>query len=430
MGTVPEASGGEQAPIVATQAAPVAGSAAPATPTSGLLVVDKPRGVTSHNIVAAARGALHMKKVGHAGTLDPMATGVLVVGFGNATRLLNHIVEHDKTYEATIRLGQSTTTDDADGELLSATSPERWQELLALPVAGGPQSAGENGPVNAAKGSAVAAAKVADDGSAYHPHQEAFLPDGQQLWRDRIDDIIALQLTGSIEQVPNTFSAIKINGQRAYDLARDGKDVQLKARRITVSAFGVLDVRFGYAPTRQLGLPLVSAADGRATTERDDAEATPVIDVDVRVSCSAGTYIRALGRDLGAALGVGGHLIRLRRTRVGGFDVSSPNVITAHVETREYTDRNGNHQSRNRAVLDVIGDELAGKALTMLDAARGTMPLLAITDQDAVNLRYGRRIPYDIHGTAAAYLPQSGEVVALVERAKRGEAKPATVFGA
>ena len=108
-----------------------------------------------------------------------------------------------------------------------------------------------------------------------------------------------------------------------------------------------------------------------------------MIDVDVRVSCSAGTYIRALGRDLGAALGVGGHLIRLRRTRVGGFDVSSPNVITAHVETREYTDRNGNHQSRNRAVLDVIGDELAGKALTMLDAARGTMPLLAITDQDA-----------------------------------------------
>ena len=334
MGTVPEASGGEQAPIAAAEAAPVAGSAAPVTPTSGLLVVDKPRGVTSHDIVAAARGALHMKKVGHAGTLDPMATGVLVVGFGNATRLLNHIVEHDKTYEATIRLGQSTTTDDADGELLSATSPERWQELLALPVAGGPQS---------------------DDGSAYHPHQEAFSPDCQQLWRDRIDDIIALQLTGSIEQVPNTFSAIKINGQRAYDLARDGKDVQLKARRITVSAFGVLDVRFGYAPTRQLGLPLVSAADGLATTERDDAEATPVIDVDVRVSCSAGTYIRALGRDLGAALGVGGHLIRLRRTRVGGFDVSSPNVITAHVETREYTDRNGNHQSRNRAVLDVIG---------------------------------------------------------------------------
>ena len=139
MGTVPEASGGEQAPIVASEAAPAAGSAAPATPTSGLLVVDKPRGVTSHDIVAAARGALHMKKVGHAGTLDPMATGVLVVGFGNATRLLNHIVEHDKTYEATIRLGQSTTTDDADGELLSATSPERWQELLALPVAGGPQ---------------------------------------------------------------------------------------------------------------------------------------------------------------------------------------------------------------------------------------------------------------------------------------------------
>lgn len=256
------------------------------------------------------------------------------------------------------------------------------------------------------------------------------MPDGQQLWRDRIDDIIALQLTGSIEQVPNTFSAIKINGQRAYDLARDGKDVQLKARRITVSAFGVLDVRFGYAPTRQLGLPLVSAADGRATTERDDAEATPVIDVDVRVSCSAGTYIRALGRDLGAALGVGGHLIRLRRTRVGRFRRLSPRSSPRtwrHASTPTAT---ATTSPATAPCSMVIGDELAGKALTMLDAARGTMPLLAITDQDAVNLRYGRRIPYDIHGTAAAYLPQSGEVVALVERAKRGEAKPATVFGA
>lgn len=145
---------------------------------SGLLVIDKPQGVTSHDVVAAVRGALHMKRVGHAGTLDPMATGVLVVGFGNATRLLNYIVDHDKTYLATIRLGQRTTTDDADGELLPGEGT-----IAEFPS------------------------------------------------RQTVEDAIAHHFTGRIEQVPNSYSAIKINGQRAYDLAREGKDVDLKAVR-------------------------------------------------------------------------------------------------------------------------------------------------------------------------------------------------------
>ena len=135
---------------------------------SGLLVIDKPQGVTSHDVVAAVRGALHMKRVGHAGTLDPMATGVLVVGFGNATRLLNYIVDHNKTYEATIRLGQRTTTDDAEGDLL----PGEW--------------------------------------AASFPSRQA------------VEQLIAERFTGRIEQVPNVYSAIKVNGQRAYDLAREG----------------------------------------------------------------------------------------------------------------------------------------------------------------------------------------------------------------
>ena len=155
---------------------------------SGLLIVDKPQGVTSHDIVAAVRGALHMKRVGHAGTLDPMATGVLVVGFGNATRLLNVIVEHDKTYEATIRLGQRTTTDDADGEIVS-TCP------------------------------------------------------APAMSREALQAVVDARFTGTIEQVPNTYSAIKINGQRAYDLARDGQEVRLKARPVTIHEFAVLDAR-------------------------------------------------------------------------------------------------------------------------------------------------------------------------------------------
>lgn len=344
---------------------------------SGLLIVDKPQGVTSHDIVAAVRGALHMKRVGHAGTLDPMATGVLVVGFGNATRLLNVIVEHDKTYEATIRLGQRTTTDDADGEIVS-TRP------------------------------------------------------APAMSREALQAVVDAQFTGTIEQVPNTYSAIKINGQRAYDLARDGQEVRLKARPVTIHELAVLDAR-----------PVLAAAvaeepSGNSPERRtpgDDESSfgsVPVLDVDVCVTCSAGTYIRALARDLGEALGVGGHLTRLRRTRVGRYRAEDPRTVTAHTEQRTFTTRDGQTVTRSRAVLDVSGDELAARALPMVEAASAAMPVIEVSDVEAADLRFGRRIRVagatPRGGRLAAVMPERHDLVAIVEPCGRGMAKPVTVF--
>ena len=343
---------------------------------SGLLIVDKPQGVTSHDIVAAVRGALHMKRVGHAGTLDPMATGVLVVGFGNATRLLNVIVEHDKTYEATIRLGQRTTTDDADGEIVS-TRP------------------------------------------------------APAMSREALQAVVDARFTGTIEQVPNTYSAIKINGQRAYDLARDGQEVRLKARPVTIHEFAVLDAR----PV------LVASGEDRSgdalegrTPEDDESRdgSVPVLDVDVRVACSAGTYIRALARDLGEALGVGGHLTRLRRTRVGRYRADDPRTVTAHTEQRTFTTRDGQTVTRSRAVLDVSGDELAARALPMVEAASAAMPVIEVSDAQAADLRFGRRIRVagatPRGGRLAAVVPERHDLVAIVEPCGHGMAKPVTVF--
>jgi tRNA pseudouridine55 synthase len=207
-----------------------------AAPT-GILLVDKPGGITSHGVVGAARRALGTRKVGHAGTLDPMATGLLILGVGTATRLLTHLVGLGKTYQATIRLGESTTTDDAEGETVARV-------------------------------------------------------DASALDRAAIDAGIAA-LTGEIDQVPSAVSAIKVDGRRAYARVRDGEEVQLAARRVTISRFEVL-------------------------TER---RADDIVDLDVVVECSSGTYIRALARDLGAGFGVGGHLTALRRTAVGPFRV-------------------------------------------------------------------------------------------------------------
>lgn len=365
----------------------------PQSTPSGLLIIDKPQGVTSFDAVAAVRGALHIKKVGHAGTLDPMATGALVIAFGHATRLLNAIVAHDKTYEATIRLGLGTTTDDAEGELVHA------------------------------------------DVSV----------DVQGLTESLIRETIESRFTGDIEQVPNTFSAIKIDGKRAYDLAREGKDVELKARPVTIGEFTVLAVRQGFIPGKCAGEPLMQAETNMPSGM------VPVMDVDVRVSCSSGTYIRALARDLGAELGVGGHLIRLRRTRVGRFalpdDTSGlisdsamsethAHTITAHTESKTFTTREGETITRGKCVLDtpaeLSGDDrrtwLLNHALTMEQAARGAMPALDITAEEAAELRFGRRIERTISEPTAAIVPQTHDVVAIVERANAHQAKPATVF--
>lgn len=383
----------------------------PQTTPSGLLIIDKPQGVTSFDAVAAVRGALHIKKVGHAGTLDPMATGTLVIAFGHATRLLNAIVAHDKTYEATIRFGLRTTTDDAEGELLADDEVRsRWRGLSA---------------------------QLAEGDQRDEP---AALPTAS--WQDLLTRTIAANFTGEIEQVPNTFSAIKINGQRAYDLAREGKDVELQPRPVTISEFTVLQVRGGYVPGEQAAEPLQDA---------EPAGGIPVLDVDVRVSCSSGTYIRALARDLGNELGVGGYLTRLRRTRVGHFalpdDTSGliapeamletrTHTITAHTERKTFTNRDGETITRNKCVLDTP-EGLAGTdrcnwlldhALTMEQAARGAMPALDITAEEASELRFGRRIERAITGPTAAIVPQTHDVVAIIERANAHQAKPATVF--
>lgn len=205
---------------------------------SGIVVVDKPQGPSSHTVVAMARRALSTKKVGHAGTLDPLATGVLVLGVNAATRLLTFLVGDDKTYEATIRLGASTVTDDTEGDVIRHASVD---EIAAV--------------------------------------------------ADEAIDAGVSDLTGMISQRPSAVSAIKIDGQRAYDRVRSGEDVELPARDVTVSRFDVIARRRG----------------------------SDFIDLDVVVDCSSGTYIRALARDLGSALGVGGHLIALRRTRSGLF---------------------------------------------------------------------------------------------------------------
>ena len=214
-------------------------SSRPAVP-PGLVVVDKAPGMTSHDVVARVRRIIGTRKVGHAGTLDPMATGVLVLGVERATKLLGHLALDRKVYLATIRLGSATTTDDAEGELLTEADPA----LLA-----------------AVTDEAVTAGVAA--------------------------------LTGPIEQVPSSVSAIKIDGKRAYARVRAGEDVVIPARPVTVHRFDVL------------------------STRREDM----AIDLDVMVDCSSGTYVRALARDLGTALGVGGHLAQLRRTCVGPFDL-------------------------------------------------------------------------------------------------------------
>ena len=277
----------------------------------GILLVDKPGGLTSHDVVARTRRAFGTRKVGHAGTLDPMATGLLVLGIEGATRLLTYIVGADKTYLATIRLGQSSTTDDAEGELTAR---------------------------------------------ADRPQLDA-------LTRERIEDGIAA-LTGDISQVPSSVSAIKVDGRRAYDRVRAGEDIELKAREVTVSRFEVLAVRPGEG----------------------------VVDLDVAVDCSSGTYIRALARDLGADLGVGGHLTALRRTRVGPFDVS------------------------DAVAIDELSD---ADTLTPAEAAARVLHRLDVTADEARDLRHGKRLTGQasrLEWETAAAIDDDGVLVGIVER--------------
>jgi len=307
----------------------------------GLLVVDKPAGMTSHDVVSRVRRIMGTRKVGHAGTLDPMATGVLVLGLERATKLLGHLALDTKAYLATIRLGAETSTDDAEGEVLSRTDPGEVVE-------------------------------------------------------DAIRAGIA-ELTGEIQQVPSKVSAIKVNGRRAYELAREGHEVELDARPVTVSRFDLLAVRRA-GP---------EAAGGTGTAAEPETAAAPegghaVLELDVLVECSSGTYVRALARDLGRALGVGGHLGELRRTRVGPFGLATARTLEQLEQAPELS----------------------------MDLDRAIATAFARQDTDAVTARalsHGRQIPATgVDGTCGIFGPD-GHAVALVRDEGR-TARPVLVL--
>ena len=369
-------------------------------PSSGLLLVDKPQGVTSHDVVSCARHLLHTKRVGHAGTLDPMATGLLIVGFGNATRLLNYMLGHSKTYEAIIRLGEATTTDDAEGEVLQQSELQVGPGVIA--------KSADN-----LLSALLSESNSCDNSCDTNLINQAF---------ERIKQVIKENLTGKIMQAPTAFSAIKINGQRAYDLAREGKTVELESREITISNFCVAN-------------PCIS----RGKSGRK------VCDITATVSCSSGTYIRALARDLGRLLGIGGHLISLRRTSIGDFSVTDSRVLKLRTETREFTDRNGNLQKRAKAVTQADFDAdnmLPNFCLNMMETSEHTLPTICISETQAQDLRFGRWISLEntldfAKYPAIAYAnfanTNEHDVVAVVEQAKNSKTnqiKPIVVFPA
>jgi tRNA pseudouridine55 synthase len=283
------------------------------TSESGLVVVDKPGSMTSHDVVSRVRRLAGTRKVGHAGTLDPMATGVLVLGLNRATRLLGHLTLTDKRYDATVRLGGTTTTDDADGDLVSSSPTDHLSE----------------------------------------------------------DDVRSAlsSLVGEIDQVPSSVSAVKVDGRRAYARVRAGEEVELSARRVTIHAIDVVS----------LDLP----------------------EVKVAVHCSSGTYVRAIARDLGAALGVGGHLTALRRTAVGPFTLADARTIDELTESFTIT--------------------------PIADAARASFPALDLDDAQAADVRVGRRLDLALDTTTALFAPD-GEFLALYREGEDGRARAVAVF--
>jgi tRNA pseudouridine55 synthase len=274
---------------------------------SGLVVVDKPTGVTSHDVVAQVRRLAGTRKVGHAGTLDPMATGVLVLGVNRATRLLGHLLLTDKVYDATIRLGSSTTTDDAEGEVVTTGSTDGLTEEAVLTALG------------------------------------AFV--------------------GTIDQVPSSVSAIKVDGRRAHERVRAGEEFELESRSIRVDSIEVHEMR--------------GAENG--------------VDVDVSVRCSSGTYIRSIARDLGERLRTGGHLTSLRRTAVGPFALDSARTL----------------------------EQLSGEfvLIPMAEAVRAAFPAYELDDAQAVDVSFGRKLALDLGRTGpVAMFDPDGEFLALYER--------------
>ncbi len=287
-----------------------------------MVLVDKPSGPTSHDMVAKLRRIMGTRRVGHSGTLDPMATGLLVVGVERGTKFLAHVVAHDKRYEATVRLGAATHTDDAQGEVLSTAAPA----------------------------------------------------DLEALTEERIRAAFDAQ-RGDIMQRPTSVSSIKIDGKRAHELVREGQEVVLPERPVTIFSLEVLDVVFG-------------------------VDATSCIDVRISVHCSSGTYIRAIARDVGEALGVGGHLTQLRRTSVGPFDISEARTL---------------EQLEKAPQLSLNLDEAMVRCFDVRE----------VSESEGVDLSLGKWLqPVGRKGVHAAVTP-SGRAIALVE--EKGK-RAASVF--
>lgn len=278
----------------------------------GFVVIDKPSGITSHDVVANLRKTLGTKRVGHAGTLDPMATGVLVVGVNNATKFLQYITEGRKGYLATIRLGQSTTTDDKEGQVISSSNTE-------------------------------------------------------SISQGEIEKQLLTQL-GKIMQVPSKVSAIKINGERAYDLVREGKEVEIPAREVEIYELDILGIR-----------------------------KSEFVDIDISVTCSAGTYIRAIARDLGAALGVGGHLIALRRNLVAPFILEDCSTLENPI------------------------------VLPLMQVISKIMPVRLVDLSEISELKFGRALQKSEFSGIGVAVTDAGEVAAIIENREYG-AQPLAVF--
>ena len=292
---------------------------------SGFLVIDKDQDFTSHDVVALARKSLKEKRIGHAGTLDPMATGVLVLGVGHATRLLSFITDGSKTYLATIRLGSATNTDDAQGEVISVAQPEKIATITDL----------------------------------------------------QITDELAKR-TGDILQRPSSVSAIKVDGVRSYKRVRDGEAVELEARPVHISSQKILKI----------------------------SRADDFVDVEIEVTCSAGTYIRAIARDLGNTFDVGGHLTELRRTHVGSFTIE--NAITS-TELK-----NGKEP----------------KVMQLVDAVRSLFKVREINDDEEIAIFHGRAIDENsenVNSDRHAAINSVGEVIAILEP-RDGRLHPSIVF--
>lgn len=340
-----------QGPGATERVRPVDVARGAVTAPDGLLLVDKDLGITSHDVVSRVRRLAATRKVGHAGTLDPMATGLLTVGVGKATRLLNYLVGADKTYEATIRLGVGTDTEDAHGQVTQVVAPDQV-DLARLQAA-------------------------------------------------------AAQLTGQISQVPSSFSAIKVNGVRAYDLARSGQEVELEARQVTIHSFDLGQVNSTSASYPGWGQ-------------------VAVVDVKVQVSCSSGTYIRALARDFGLSLQTVAHLTALRRTQVGPFKVSDARTLSGWSA---------------QVSQDAEGANPKGLALTPLPLVlRQAFNWLVLDPGQVKDVRQGKFLPCQLEENVQvakapvnakqkvlAALDMQGEAVALLKRQGK-HLRPVLVF--